>query len=150
MADELLTNARPPAHGVRIGRWTLETSADLRVLRTLMHQALREEAVVDDGLRDDMAEKMAIVATELAANAIEHATPPTTVQLFRTGTTFILDVADGNPLVVPRFVDDPRPGAGGLGLHMARRLSSDMGWYTVDGFKSVWAQVVIPTAPLRR
>jgi serine/threonine-protein kinase RsbW len=150
MADEFLSNARPPAPGVRIGRWTLETSADLRILRALVHQVLREQPVVDEGLRDDMAEKMTIVATELAANAIEHATPPTTVQLFCTDTSFILDVADRHPLVAPRFVADPRPGAGGLGLHMARKLSSDMGWYTVDGSKVVWAQVAIPTAPIRR
>jgi hypothetical protein len=95
----------------------------------------------EGGGRDTVSEKLAIVATELAANAIAHAKPPTTVQLFRTETTFILDVADNDPWVIPQFDEERHPRAARLGLHMARRVSIDMGWYADGGTKHVWAQI---------
>ena len=31
------------------------------------------------------------------------------------------------------------PGAGGVGLHLARQLSLDVGWYRTESVKTVWA-----------
>jgi hypothetical protein len=95
----------------------------------------------DGGGWDSASEKLAIVATELAANAMAHAKPPTTVQLFHTETAFVLDVADNDPWVIPEFDEERLPRAGRLGLHMARRVSLDMGWYADEGTKHVWAQI---------
>jgi hypothetical protein len=134
----------PPTEKVQVGRWTLGTFAELRLLRASLRQALAAQPTPDGGAMDNVPEKMAIIATELAANAIAHAKPPTTVRLFRTEATFILDVADNDPWVVPQFSDEHPLRAGGLGLHMARKLSLDIGWYVADGTKHVWAQVAIP------
>src|SRR3712207_3605845 len=94
----------------------------------------------------NVPDKVAVIATELAANAMAHAKPPTTVRLFRTETTFVLDVADNVPWVVPQFTEQRPVRAPGLGLVLARKLSVDIGWYVADGSKHVWAQVAIPRA----
>jgi serine/threonine-protein kinase RsbW len=139
-----LRHARPPTEMVPAGRWVLEAFAELRLLRASLRHAVVGQPICDGAVVDGVSERMAIVATELATNAMAHAGPPTTVRLFRTEATFVVDVADNDPWLVPRFVE-PRPfGAGGLGLHVARRLSLDMGWYVSHGTKCVWAQVAIP------
>ncbi len=136
----------PPTEKVQIGQWALGTFAELRLLRASLRQVLAGQPVPDGGSLDSVPEKIAVIATELAANAIAHAKPPTTVRLFRTGTTFILDVADNDPWVVPQFAGGRPLRAAGLGLHLARKLSLDIGWYVADGTKHVWAQVAIPMA----
>jgi hypothetical protein len=52
------------------------------------------------------------------------------------------------PRVIARVADDGPLRAGGLGLHLTRKLSLDIGWYVANGTKHVWAQVAIP-GPLR-
>jgi serine/threonine-protein kinase RsbW len=136
----------PPTEKVQVGQWALGAFGELRLLRASLRQALTAQPMPDGGARDSVPEKLAIIATELAANAIAHAKPPTTVRLFRTETTFILDVADNDPWVVPKFPDQHPSRAGGLGLHMARKLALDIGWYVAGGTKHVWAQVAIPVA----
>jgi hypothetical protein len=141
-----LSATRPPTEKVQVEQWALGTFAELRLLRASLRQALAGQPMPDGRALDNVPEKMAIVATELAANAMAHARPPTTVRLFRTETTFILDVADNDPWVIPRFADERPLRAGGLGLQMARKLSLDIGWYVADGTKHVWAQIAIPMA----
>jgi serine/threonine-protein kinase RsbW len=144
--DRSLRNAWPPTDTVRLGRWTLETFAEMRLLRAALRQVLAEQRALDGAVRETVRDRIAIVATELAANALAYTKPPATVQLSRTETTFIVDVSDNDPWVAPRFAEESHPGAGGLGLRMAGKLSLDMGWYLDGGTKSVWAQVAIPVA----
>ena len=144
MSSAFLINARPPTEKLQLGQWTLERFAELRVLRGALRQLLIEQPLPDGGVLGAVPEKMAIVATELAANAMAHTRPPTTVRLSRTPTTFILEVVDNSPWVVPRFDERGPVGAGGLGLHLARQLSLDMGWHLLDQAKCVWAQIAIP------
>jgi len=136
-------NAWPPTDKTHIGRWTLETSAELRLLRVALHHAILR--LPGDAASETVRERVAIVANELAANAIAHAIAPATVELSRTETTFIIDVSDNDPWAAPRLAE-VRPGMGGLGLDMACRLSLDMGWYLDGGTKCVWAQVPISVA----
>jgi hypothetical protein len=138
-----LTNARPPAGGALVGRWTLDTFAGLRVLRACVRQVLSEPPIEPGGGYEDLALRLAIVATELAANAMAHTGPPTTVRLFRTATTYLLEVADNDPWLVPRITGERFSRTGGLGLQLARKLSLDMGWFADAGTKYVWAQVAI-------
>jgi serine/threonine-protein kinase RsbW len=146
VSNRSLRNAWPPTEKAQLGRWTLETFAELRVLSAAVRQALLGQSIPNGAVRDDVRDKVAIVATELAANAMAHARPPATVELFRTETTFIVDVSDNDPWVAPRFAEERHPGAGGMGLRMASKLSLDMGWYLDGGTKCVWAQVAIPMA----
>ena len=146
MSNGFLMNARPPGERVPLGQWTLERFAEIRVLRGSLHQVLNRQPLPDGSVLGAVPEKMAIIATELAANAMAHTRPPTTVRLSRTDTTFILEVVDNSPWVVPRFAERGPVGGAGLGLHLARQLSLDMGWHLLGGAKCVWAQIAIPPA----
>ena len=54
-------------------------------------------------------QRLAIVATELAANAMAHTGPPTSVRLFRTPQTHILEVSDNDPWLLPRLAEERFP-----------------------------------------
>jgi serine/threonine-protein kinase RsbW len=88
--------------------------------------------------------KMVLVATELATNALRHGLPPTVVRLFRVGDEFIIDVADHDPTILPEYADARPPGAGGLGLRLAREFALDIGWFVDDETKHVWARFPVP------
>ena len=134
----------PTTAKVQVGQWSVGAFAELRELRAALRETLAGQPLPDGGSLDNLPDKMAVIATELAANAIAHAKPPTTVRLFRTETTFILDVADNDPWVAPQFGGRRPVRSAGLGLYLARKLSLDIGWYVADGAKHVWAQVAIP------
>ncbi len=138
-----LSSSRPPAVSVAVRQWVLDSYGQLHLLRASLHAALYGEPLPEGGELDGIPEKVAVVATELATNAMEHARPPTVVQLRRTDDAFILDVSDNDPTVIPQFAGERPPGAGGLGLHVARRMALDVGWYVEDGTKHVWAQFPI-------
>jgi len=113
-------------------------------LRSSLHEALTGEPLPEGGFLDQVPEKMAIVATELATNALAHARPPTVVELRRTDDEFILDVADETPAASPEFAQNRPGGVGGMGLLLTRDLSRDVGWYVDGDVKHVWARFPIP------
>jgi serine/threonine-protein kinase RsbW len=145
----LETASRPPESAVDVQHWVLDSTAALRQLRGSLFAALNGEPMPPDGKLDEVPEKMAIVATELATNALIHGRPPTCVQLRRTEHTFVLDVADEDPSTVPRLAGSRPPGAGGLGLHITEELADVAGWYIDNRTKHVWAQFSIPPAAPR-
>jgi two-component sensor histidine kinase len=124
---------------VEIQRWVLDAPTELRTLRASLYQALTGLESAGEEKLDDVPEKMLVVATELATNALRHGMPPTIVRLCRADDDFVLDVADQDPDVAPEFAVARPPGAGGLGLQLARNLSLEIGWYTERNTKHVWA-----------
>ncbi|MEU4238705.1 ATP-binding protein [Actinoplanes sp. NPDC026619] len=125
----------PYPQAAEICRWTLRTFSDLRNLRAALREAV-SEMTTNTG---DGVERMALVVTELATNALRHGLPPTVVRLLREGDRLIIDVADHDRQATPA-VDAGRPlGAGGLGLQLARTFATDVGWYSTDVTKHVWA-----------
>jgi serine/threonine-protein kinase RsbW len=141
-----LDTSRPPAPHEEIQQWVLDSYAELRSLRASLHKALTGQALPKGGTLDDIPEKVAVVATELATNALAHARPPTVVQLLRTEKSFILDVADEEPGAAPVVADDRPSGHGGLGLQLAGNLALEVGWYTEGDIKHVWAEFPVPPA----
>jgi serine/threonine-protein kinase RsbW len=139
-----LDTSRPPTPNDEVAQWVLDSFSELQALRASLHKALTGEPLPEGGHLDEVPEKVAVVATELATNALEHARPPTVVQLRRTEHTFILDVTDKDADAAPEIVVDRAPGAGGLGLQLAHKLALDVGWYVEDGVKHVWAEFRIP------
>jgi serine/threonine-protein kinase RsbW len=129
---------------VEVRRWVLDTFTQLRSLRASLHETLTGQPLPEGGTLDEIPEKIAVVATELATNAIAHARPPTIVQLRRTEEAFILDVADEEPSAGPELALNRPAGAGGLGLQLAHQLALDVGWYVDGAVKHVWAQFPIP------
>lgn len=142
MAD--LSSQSPPAM-TELHSWVLDSPVQLRSLRAGLHQAITGEPLPEGAELDEVPEKVVLVATELATNALRHGLPPTIVRLGRHDTVFVLDVADHSPEVVPHYADDRPPGDGGLGLYLAKRFALDLGWYTADDTKHVWAEFPVPS-----
>jgi serine/threonine-protein kinase RsbW len=92
--------------------------------------------ITDSG---DAVERMVLVVTELVTNALRHGMPPTVVRLLHEGDRLIIDVADHDRDAQP-MVDAGRPlGAGGLGLQLTHTFALDVGWYSTEVDKHVWA-----------
>jgi two-component sensor histidine kinase len=122
----------------------LDSYVQLKLLRAALHKALLGQPVPAGRELDGVPQKMLVVATELATNALAHARPPTVVQLLRTDHTFILDVTDDDPTTQPQISESSPLGAGGRGLRIARDLALDIGWYTDRGTKHIWAEFSLP------
>jgi serine/threonine-protein kinase RsbW len=142
----LETASRPPEAADDVREWVLDTVTELRALRAGLFEALNGEPMPPDGRLDEIPEKVAIAATELATNAIRHGRPPTRVFLRRTEHTFVLDVADEDPGTSPEVAGPRVPGDGGLGLRIVSELAKAVGWYTEGSRKHVWAEFIIPAA----
>jgi serine/threonine-protein kinase RsbW len=138
-----LRTSPPPPIARQLHAWVLHTSTDLRTLRTCLQQALAGDPPAAGQSLADIPERMVLVATELATNAIRHGRPPTVVRLLCTDDRFILDVADHDLQAVPELADTQPAGAGGRGLLLAQALSLDVGWHATETTKHVWASFPI-------
>ncbi|GAA2709906.1 ATP-binding protein [Micromonospora olivasterospora] len=134
-----LRTSPPPPRATELQRWALGSGAELRGLRASLHEALTGHALRAGEQLDDIPERVVLVATELATNALQHGLPPTTVRLLCADDVFILDVADHDLSTVPELADTRPLGAGGRGLQLARAFSLDVGWYATSHAKHIWA-----------
>jgi anti-sigma regulatory factor (Ser/Thr protein kinase) len=138
---------QPPAADEEFARWSLDQPPQLQQLRAALERAVTARSLPGTVDVADLVERLMIVATELAGNALRHGQPPTLVALLRSDGQLIVDVLDSDPDGLPG-VDQGRPsGAGGLGLPLAERLAQDVGWYPSGGGKHVWATFTIPESP---
>ncbi|HWV77214.1 MAG TPA: ATP-binding protein [Isoptericola sp.] len=129
----------PPEPGFTpVAEWVLADYDQLSRLRSSLAGVVGS----GDGAGTEMhdtAEKIVLIASELATNALLHGLPPTVVRLLRNAHSWLLDVLDHDVAGVPTVDGDRPPGHGGLGLLIAERLSAEVGWYTSDATKHVWA-----------
>jgi hypothetical protein len=138
-SDDGLQSSDPPASFSLVRTWTLDSARQLTGLRAeILREVTADGAVPQEDL-GPVAHHMVLVASELATNALEHGKPPTIVRLMRDGTRYLLDVADHDLNTTPYVAGARIPGNGGFGLQIARRLSVDVGWYTAEATKHVWA-----------
>jgi serine/threonine-protein kinase RsbW len=130
----------PPQDYEVVAHWMLDRSEHLSTFRADLTEALRERgAPCTDGL-SGVADRMVLVASELATNAIVHALPPTRVRLLEGTDEFVLDVIDHAPDIAPAIVEDRELGEGGAGLKIAQRVALDVAWYSDGTAKHVWAR----------
>ncbi|GLY06007.1 hypothetical protein Acsp01_63860 [Actinoplanes sp. NBRC 101535] len=137
-----LPTSAPLPGALELRGWTLDGYQGLRDLRAELREAVVEVSSADLG---DLADRMAVVATELATNALRHGLPPTVIRLLRVDDRFVLDCADHDVQAAPRLDPDRPPGRGGLGLLLTRTFAVDVGWYKTDRTKHVWAS--FPAVP---
>jgi len=114
----------------------LDSFAELRGLRAALREAVAAISGAEPG---ELFDRMAIVATELATNALRHGLPPTVVRLLAEADRLIIDVADHDRRTGPLPADDRPLGQGGLGLRLVRTFAVESGWYTTGDTKNVWA-----------
>ena len=134
-----LRTSPPPPDAEELSAWTLETAAQLRGLRADLVEALNAHASVTCSELDGIPDRMVLVVTELATNAIKHGHPPTLIRLLRTEDQFVLDVADHDLTNFPELAETRPLNAGGRGLHLAQAFALEVGWYATDDTKHIWA-----------
>ncbi|MCB7135338.1 ATP-binding protein [Cellulosimicrobium marinum] len=134
-----------PPRFVEIGSWPLLSMADLAPLRADLHRMLTGTPCPPDRPLDAPQERIVLVASELATNALRHSAPPARVLLLSDGREIVVDVVDHSPDASPRLAPGRPPGAGGFGLQLARRTAQEVGWFsTLAGEKHVWARFAVP------
>ncbi|MBQ1072745.1 ATP-binding protein [Micromonospora sp. C31] len=134
-----LSSSPPPPQSVELRRWTLSEAAHLRALRASLHEELTGDVLGEGESLQEVPELVALIATELATNALRHGIPPTIVRLLATDDYLILDVADHDLGSLPKLAEARPVGDGGRGLELARALSLDVGWYATGTTKNIWA-----------
>ncbi|WP_063714060.1 MULTISPECIES: ATP-binding protein [unclassified Actinoplanes] len=132
---------RPPAADEEIARWAVNHPPQLRDLRGDLRRLVTAGRLPTVADADDLADRLVIVATELAGNALRHGRPPTAVVLFRSDGRLIIEVSDHDADAVPAVDPQRPPAAGGMGLRMVERLAERVGWYPSAPGKHVWAAV---------
>lgn len=140
LVSNLSTSLPPEASVVRT--WVLHSPDQLRTLRAGLSEELPGEPLAE------VPERMLLVATELATNAIRHGLPPTEVRLLRTDSQFVLDVLDRDPNSPPEPAEASWDSAGGRGLQIARSLALNVGWYITEQAKHVWASFPAHDEPM--
>ena len=130
-----------------VGAWTVRTVDDLADVRAALETRLPCDCPpAQIGPSGDLGglsgrQRMVLVASELVANALEHARPPVVARLLCDGDVAVVDVADRSPEAPPVVPHDREPGEGGHGLRLAKTIADEVGWYCTDGGeKHVWAQ----------
>ncbi|MEV6846627.1 ATP-binding protein [Actinoplanes sp. NPDC051411] len=136
--------SRPDSVGTPVQCWVLDDATQLQSLRSSLYAALTGQPMPEGGVLDEIPEKIALVATELATNALTHARPPTQVRLHRTEHVFLLYVIDHDVDDPPVARETSSSTPGGVGLHLADDIADDLGWYVEDHTKHVWAEFPIP------
>jgi anti-sigma regulatory factor (Ser/Thr protein kinase) len=133
-----LRTSQPP-EATELQSWTLAAPADLRGLRASLRDALTRHGLVQGEELDEVPGLVALVATELASNALRYGLPPTIVTLLVTDDCFILDVADHDADTPPELTQAQPLDSGGRGLQLAQSLSLAVGWYSTEHTKNIWA-----------
>jgi serine/threonine-protein kinase RsbW len=129
--------------------WDVESVAQLPELRA-QARAASTASMGQAPVRHPLLpapERLALVVTELATNALRHAARPVEVAIARSPDGWVVTVSDSRPDVVPQ----PRPyrpgTVGGRGLVVVAWVTSRMGYFADASRKHVWA--LVPDRPPR-
>ncbi|MFE5160015.1 ATP-binding protein [Streptomyces sp. NPDC056697] len=137
--DPGLTQAGSPSAKGRA--FEISIAADKALVAEVRHSV---RASLTSWDADEIADDMAVVASELASNALKHAGGEATVRLRLTEGQALLEVDDGSarPPVPRRVGADIEEGRG---LLLVQALAADWGWrQRASGGKTVWASLSVP------
>lgn len=102
------------------------------------------------GADEDQIDRLLIVASELATNAVRHGGGSADVRLRRHDDTLICQVSDRGPGIADptagATLPDPTAGDGGRGLWICRRLSSQL---TIEAGPDQQGTIVTATIPVQ-
>jgi len=101
-------------------------------------------ALIDAGLGIDTIETAALLATELAANAVVHASSLSyTVDVDIDLTRVHVEVGDGDDTFPLRPLREPADTDHGRGLRLVDALASRWGVRSADAGKVVWFELAV-------
>lgn len=129
--------------------WELSRLEDLATVRAALRVLLCGTEPGDTGI-DQLPDRIVLAASELAANAMRHGAPPAELRLLTDGEAWVLDAVDHDAARGPRLARRRRPGDGGYGLVLVRRLSDGVGSYVTGDAKHVWARFAADVEEPRR
>ncbi|WP_298801660.1 ATP-binding protein [uncultured Pseudokineococcus sp.] len=141
MAQALRASTRPPGGFAEVTTWELSTSDDLARIRRSLHAELLGRGEEDSAGLGDLQDRVVLVVSELATNALRHGAPPSSVRLLvDDARALVVDVTDAAAGASPELAAARALGEGGFGMHLAARLADGVGWYTDAELKHVWAR----------
>jgi serine/threonine-protein kinase RsbW len=118
-----------------IVEWVLP--ADLTAAR------VAREHVADDlgrrGVPDDVVDDLVLIASELAANAIRHGSPPAVLELHYDQDRIRVVVSNHGNAPDPRVLTADPDAGHGRGLAIVESLADDVGWSRDGERLDVWA-----------
>lgn len=115
--------------------WDLTSAAEVTACRG------RLRALAGATAGDDAVERLLLTVEELASNGVRHGGAPVTITVTATGSSWLVDVADGAGDLPPTPAVGRDAAEGGLGLYLVAHLSGAHGWTVRDGRKHVWARI---------
>jgi anti-sigma regulatory factor (Ser/Thr protein kinase) len=119
---------------VHTSRVLVPTASSVRAARHFTTAALGSWA------EPQIVENAALIATELAANAVKHAGSAFRVTAARLGTRIRITVEDTGP-GRPQLGSPGPFDVSGRGLALTAALAEQWGWQGVTGGKEVWAEL---------
>ncbi|MEJ5946263.1 ATP-binding protein [Pseudokineococcus basanitobsidens] len=144
MPEALRASSRPPDGLAEVTLWDLSSSDDLARIRRSLHAELLRRGEVDSALLSDLQDRVVLVVSELATNALRHGAPPSAVRLLVDDErSCAVDVTDTAADASPELAGERPLGEGGFGMHLAARLADGVGWYVSDDVKHVWARFAL-------
>lgn len=134
-----LPEAAPPAAMTEVGAWTVRDVDDVSDVRAMLQERLGALCAADPRPLDAKAQdRIVLVASELATNAVRYGSQPVVLRLLQHGSAFAVDVVDHRP-DAPPVVGAGGAGTGGFGLLLAARAAASLGWFRAQDAKHVWA-----------
>ena len=92
------------------------------------------------GVPDAVADDVVLVASELAANAIRHGSPPALLRLDYSAGRVRVTVTSHGGSADPEVVDAATDAGHGRGLAMTKAVADDLGWERDGDRVDVWAE----------
>ncbi len=103
-------------------------------------RAARRFATDVIGAAEEVTDQVALVVSELAANAVLHAATPFTVTVSDDESGIRIEVADGNP-AVPQLKAHQNTAPTGRGLRIVEQLTERWGVRRTGNGKVVWVEI---------
>jgi anti-sigma regulatory factor (Ser/Thr protein kinase) len=125
----------PPPPAEPVLAWELHDVAELPGVRA----ELRQAASASGNASADLLDQCILALDEMASNALRHGRGEVRAAVRATENSYLIEVSDQAISAPPTPAVGRDPSEGGLGLYLIAELSTEHGWYVIDGHKHVWA-----------
>ncbi|MEV4281686.1 hypothetical protein [Actinoplanes xinjiangensis] len=89
-----------------IGRWTISRPPHLSDLRAVLQELVNAQALSGAADPADLTDRLTVIPTELASNALRHGRPPAVIVVLRCDGHLVVDVADTDAQTIPVAATD--------------------------------------------